>query len=270
MNEKRTSNRYERIIEEIFRLRYTQGSERVCFSREDIVTTANNLGIELPKNLGDVIYSFRYRNALPEAIRACVPSGKEWIILPVGRALYAFVASSQAIILPREMLSKIKIPDSTPGVIEMYSLSDEQALLARVRYNRLIDVFTGVACYSLQNHLRTSIKGMGQVETDELYVGIDQRGAHFVFPVQAKGGRDKLSIVQISQDFAVCENKFPELICRPIAAQFMNDEIIALFEFELNNGEITIRNERHYQLLSSDNISSEDIAIYRQSVPGMM
>ncbi len=28
--------------------------------------------------------------------------------------------------------------------IEMYALSDEQALLAKLRYNRLLDVFTGV------------------------------------------------------------------------------------------------------------------------------
>jgi len=269
MKDTKTLNRYERIIEKIFSARYSKGSDEVRFAREDIITTANDLGIKLPKNLGDVVYSFRYRIALPETIRSCAPPGKEWLILPVGRGLYAFVASAQAVILPQERLTKIKIPDSTPGVIEMYSLSDEQALLARVRYNRLVDLFTGVACYSLQNHLRTSVGGMGQVETDEIYVGIDQRGAHYIFPVQAKGGRDKLSIVQIAQDFAVCESKFSQLICRPIAAQFMSDGIIALFEFERDNGEITIRNERHYQLLPSESLTSEDIATYRQSVSGV-
>jgi len=73
---------------------------------------------------------------------------------------------------------------------------------------------------------------MGQVETDEIYLGIDRRGAHYVFPVQAKGGRDRMSVVQIEQDLAMCANKFPNLICRPIAAQFMGDELIALFDFE--------------------------------------
>ena len=70
---------------------------------------------------------------------------------------------------------------------------------------------------------------MGQVETDELYVGVDKKGIHYVFPVQAKGGTDKLSIVQIEQDFAVCARKFPTLLCRPVAAQFMPDGVIALF-----------------------------------------
>ncbi len=36
--------------------------------------------------------------------------------------------------------------------------------------------FTGITCYSLQNHLRTSVPDIGQVETDELYVGVDKKG----------------------------------------------------------------------------------------------
>jgi hypothetical protein len=42
-----------------------------------------------------------------------------------------------------------------------------------LRYNRLIDVFIGVTCYSLQNHLRTTEPRIGQFETDEIYVNTD-------------------------------------------------------------------------------------------------
>ena len=90
----------------------------------------------------------------------------------------------------------------------MYALGDEQALLSRVRYNRLIDIFTGITCYSLQNHLRSAVKSIGQVETDELYVGVDTKGCQYIIPVQAKGGKDELNIVQIEQDVALCESKF--------------------------------------------------------------
>lgn len=55
------------------------------------------------------------------------------------------------------MMMETKIPNATPAIIAMYALSDEQALLAKVRYNRLVAVFTGVTCYSLQSHLRTAI-----------------------------------------------------------------------------------------------------------------
>ncbi len=224
---------------------------------------ARELGISLPKNLGDVIYNFRYRTALPDSIRRQAPEGLEWIIRPAGRARYHFVATAVASITPSALMAETRIPDATPGIIAMYALSDEQALLAKLRYNRLIDIFTGVSCYSLQSHLRTTVPGIGQVETDEIYIGVDRRGAHYVFPVQAKGGSDTLSIVQIEQDFALCAAKFPALICRPLAAQFMADDLIALFDFEMGEQGIVIASEKHYRLVPPDTITDEDLATYR-------
>jgi hypothetical protein len=257
-------NRYARIIEKIFATGYKKGAHEVVFTRDDIVKFANELGIPLPKNLGDLVYSFRYRTALPESIRKKAPKGEEWIILPVGIAKYAFVATGLSTILPSQNLSVTKIPNATPGIIARYALNDEQALLAQLRYNRLVDIFSGITCYSLQNHLRTTVPHMGQVETDELYVGIDRKGVHYVFPVQAKGGKDKLNIVQILQDFAMCETKFPELVCRPIAAQFMDATVIAMFEFERGENGITIASEKHYRLVPAEEMTVEDLESYKK------
>jgi hypothetical protein len=44
------------------------------------------------------------------------------------------------------MLVQTKILDATPGVIEKYALNDEQALLAKLRYNR-------ASCKTLQNSM---------------------------------------------------------------------------------------------------------------------
>ncbi len=138
-------------------------------------------------------------------------------------------------------------------------LTDEQALLAKVRYNRLVDIFTGVACYSLQNHLRTTAPGIGQVETDEIYVGVDKKGVHYILPVQAKGGSDRLNVVQIEQDLAVCAEKFPSLICRPVGAQFMQDDQIALFEFEYGKDGVSIVSEKHYKLVPAKEVTEADL-----------
>lgn len=156
-----------------------------------------------------------------------------------------------------------KVPDATPGIVAKYAFDDKQALLAKVRYNRLVDIFSGVTCYSLQNHLRTTVPEMGQVETDEVYVGVDKKGAHYVFPIQAKGGKDKLSIVQIEQDFAVCATKFPLLVCRPIAAQFMGEGVIALFELESGEYGVTVASEKHYKLVSPKEVTDADLETYR-------
>jgi hypothetical protein len=256
-------NRYSQIIERIFFRHYQEGAKEVQFERTELETVAAELNIKLPKNLGDVVYSFRYRTILPESVRKKAPEGQIWIIRPAGRAIYKFVSMPDRPLVPNPLLAQTKVPNATPGIIVRYSLTDEQALLAKVRYNRLVDIFTGVTCYSLQNHLRTTVSEIGQIETDEIYVGVDRRGAQYVFPVQAKGGNDKLNIVQIEQDFALCAQKFPDLICRAIAAHFMEDAVIALFGFELNEDGVALTDERHYRLVEPDQVSAEDLQTYR-------
>lgn len=263
MRNGKAKNRYSVIIEKIFFNYYKPGIKEFSFDRQEIIQTAKKLKIELPKNIGDILYSFRYRANLPETIVTTASEGLSWIIRPVGQAKYKFCLVSLPRILPSSLLSETKIPDSTPGIISKYALNDEQGLLAKLRYNRLIDIFTGVTCYSLQNHLRTNIEGVGQVETDELYVGIDQRGIQYIIPVQAKGGTDKIGIVQIEQDFLMCENKFQDLVCKPIAAQFIENNKIALFLFEKTDQNISVSMEKHYRLVNPDEVSKEELLMYR-------
>ena len=255
-------NRYSALIESVFRSGYKKGMTEVPFHRDELTATAKNLRIALPKNLGDVIYSVRYRMRMPKAILATQPRGKEWVIVGKGISKYAFRLMKEIRIAPNPNLAVIKIPDATPEIVSAYALSDEQALLAKVRYNRLLDIFLGVAAYSLQNHLRTTVPTTGQVEVDELYVAIDARGRQYVIPVQAKGGTDRLAVVQTLQDLDFCAAKFPHLICRAISAQFMQNDLIALFELKLMDDGISIFEEKHYKLVPSDQISHDELRAY--------
>ena len=78
-------NRYSQIIERIFFRHYQEGAKEVQFERTELETVAAELNIKLPKNLGDVVYSFRYRTILPESVRKKAPEGQIWIIRPAGR-----------------------------------------------------------------------------------------------------------------------------------------------------------------------------------------
>ena len=265
--QKKEANRYAQLIETIFTQKYRKGAREVAFQRTDLVKTASALGIQLPKNLGDVVYSIRYRTPMPTKVLSTQPNGMEWVIEGIGRSRYVFKLVKINRVVPNPSLVIIKIPDSTPEIISAYALSDEQALLAKVRYNRMVDVFLGIATYSLQNHLRTTVQGIGQIEIDEIYVGLDSRGRQYVLPVQAKGGNDQLSVVQAKQDIACCAEKFPGLICRPISAQFMAEDLIAMFELTQEDGEVRVVDEKHYRLVPSDQISPSDLKSYVKSTP---
>lgn len=263
------ANRYRALIEHIFFHPgygdYAEGKTVLPFRRDDLERAATELGIALPKNLGDVVYSIRYRTQMPARVLATQPEGMEWIVEGAGRALYRFCLVPVNRIVPNRDLITIKIPDATPEIIGTYTLNDEQALLAKVRYNRLIDTFLGITAFSLQNHLRTTVKGVGQIEIDEVYVGVDRHGVQYVVPVQAKGGTDQLSVVQAKQDIACCAEKFPNLVCRSISAQFMDDERIAIFELTVQDDQVRIVEERHYKLVTGQ-VPLDDLAIYRRSI----
>lgn len=256
-------NRYKVVIEKIFFDHWKKGVDEFEFERDEIKSACVELGIDVPDNLGDLIYSFRFRVALPDKILATQTGGREWVIQGAGRSRYRFKLAKITRIVPNPKLVSIAIPDSTPEIIRAYALDDEQALLAIVRYNRLIDTFLGLTTYSLQNHLRTTVKGIGQIEIDELYIGLDKHGCHFAIPVQAKGGTDQIGVVQTGQDLAFAAEKFPGMRCKPVAAQFMADNVVALFELTLQDDEVKVVEERHYKLVPADQLDQKAIRNYR-------
>ena len=74
---------------------------------------------------------------------------------------------------------------------------------------------------------------------------------------------DKLGIVQTIQDIRFVEQKFPGMRCRAIAAQFMEDGVIALFELTLRGEQVKIVEERHYQLVPAEDLDQQAIRSYR-------
>jgi len=259
------SNRegYRKIIAKIFADHYATGLTEFVFLRPEIIAAKELLAPNLELNPGDVPYSFRYRQPLPETILVTQPIGMEWIIEGAGRSKYRFKLVKFNRILPRPDILTIGIPDSTPEIIRAYALDDEQALLAIVRYNRLIDIFLGLTTFSLQNHLRTTVKGTGQIEIDELYIGIDKHGCHYVIPVQAKGGSDQISVVQAKQDIDWVLQKFSGVRCRAISVQFMGEDRVAMFELTVIDDTVLVVDEKHYKLLPAKALDHKATLAYR-------
>jgi hypothetical protein len=258
------AGRYDRIIEKIFRNHHRKGVKSFEFEREEMETVAAKLGIKLPKNLGDIVYSFRFRKEMPASIRKTQPRGLLWTIRGAGIGKYEFALTGATKILPRAEMVPIKIPDATPEIIAKYAMSDEQALLAKLRYNRIVDMFLGITAYSLQSHLRTTVAKFGQMEVDEVYVGVSKNGAQYVIPVQAKAGNDSIGTTQAEQDIEFCAKRFPGLQCRCIAAQFMDGGIIAILELTNHKGSIKVVDERHYELVPASEITDEELVAYRK------
>ena len=256
--------KYEQIIEWVFKQNYQPGMVRVPFNREELVQASAHLGFERIKNLGDIPYAFRFRRELPASIQRTAPTDAEWIIVGAGVGAYQFRLAVPGKIAPNPHIKPIKIPDATPEIVRQYAPgTDEQALLTRAKYNRLVDIFTGITCYSIQNHLRTTVSDIGQVEVDEIYVGVNKRGTHFVLPCQAKSPGDKFGIVQVMQDIALCQERYPHAICKPIALQFMGENGVAMLELAVTEEDeflrLNIVEEKRYELVPGTDISDVEL-----------
>ncbi|MCB0117313.1 MAG: hypothetical protein KDD84_24605 [Caldilineaceae bacterium] len=262
--------KYEDIINWVFEKNYQTGAVRVSFSRSELVDASDALGFARIKNLGDIPYSFRFRRELPVEIQATAPENAEWIIVGVGIGEYAFRLAAPGKVAPTLHYYPIKVPDATPEIVRQYAPgTDEQALLTRARYNRLIDIFTGLTCYSIQNHLRTTVLDIGQVEVDEIYIGLNKKGTHFVLPCQAKSVGDRFGIVQVMQDIALCEERYSMAICRPIALQFTGQNNVALLELTIREENdvlmLSVVDEKHYSLVARSELPEEEVRYLKES-----
>jgi len=248
---------YDKVIENIFFKKYSENKDatELDFTLRELesVTSellANRELSEFIKNIPDIIYTYRSRKSLPDKV---LKEGN-WIIQPKGKGKYSFIKIKRYpfVEIP-EGLAVIDILNSLPEIVEKYIVSDEQGLLSSIRYNRLIDIFTDITCFHLQSHIRTTITEEGQIEIDDLYVGVDQEGNNYILPLEAKSldYRDKLGWVQISNLVKYANQNFPELICRPIAAKPASKKKIYLIEFENKTDfeEIGIKNIRLYNLV---------------------
>jgi hypothetical protein len=205
---------YNRIIESVFVEKRPAGSQRFSFSRDDLLKAASNLGLEIngdetvvARNIGDIIYTFRFRKDFPASILKTAPDGKMWIILGKGIGAYEFRLITTPTLSADPNWRITRLHDATLEIVRRFKLNDEQAVLARIRYNRLIDIFCRCVAYSLQNHLRTNIQGVGQIEIDELYVGANRQGEHFIIPVQVKREKDRLGFRNCCKTWSIARKR---------------------------------------------------------------
>ena len=96
------ANRYGALLLRIFTAHYRPGATKFEFARSELETAAGELKIALPKNRGDLIYSFRFRTVLPpEIVQTATPAGQ---------ARYRMSLLKENRVVPSDNKYEIKIP----------------------------------------------------------------------------------------------------------------------------------------------------------------
>jgi hypothetical protein len=225
------AGRYEQVIEALFFRYYHEGLDYFRFEKDELAAICDELGIVV-RNIPDIIYAFRGRRGLPTSITAT----GHWAIEAAGTNAYAFrrLRNPPQFAIPFHAYAPIDIDNALPELVQRLLREDEQSLLTRILYNRLVDIFTGLTCYHIQNHYRANVRDIGQVEVDAVYVGIDEAGKLSVIPIEAKGRQESEMIgrVQISQMARLARQAFPRLARRLLAVKALDDGTVAFVEFD--------------------------------------
>lgn len=129
-------------------------------------------------------------------------------------------------------------------------------MLTRIRYNRLIDTFLSITAYHLQSHIRSSIQEMGQIEVDDLYVGVDTDGKAYIIPIEAKsvGEKERLGLIQVRQMILFAQQNYRELILRPVGVKPLPDGSYVFVEFDAQADlhHIAVKRYARYRLVRDD------------------
>ncbi|PSG98472.1 hypothetical protein BRD56_00605 [Thermoplasmatales archaeon SW_10_69_26] len=244
---------YEQVLLAVFAEHYEEGDEEIEFEKDEFADAADDLGLRI-RNIPDVVYAFRSRRPLPDPITTI----GDWIIQPAGKGSYKFqlLQSAPQFDLNFEAYQPIEIYNSVPEVVQKFLRDDEQSLLTTILYNRVIDIFTGLTCFHIQNHYRASVPGTGQVELDSFYVGVDDKGELYAIPIEAKGAAEseKIGRVQVAHMSELAQQDFPNLDRRILAIKELEDGTICAVEFSEGDSpdDYKVRQVRRFDLIRED------------------
>lgn len=255
---------YVPILNRIFEKYYKEGDTIVRFLLDDVRQAADELNIVV-RNPGDVIYRMRSRTELPKAI-----TDKGFYILrQVKRGAYQFEVGTSTLV-PIPVGEIIETIDQTPLPVrrllpEDLAEIDEQGLLTIVQYCNLLSHFTGLQVFRLKSHVRKGVKSVGQVEVDEVDVGValDITDTPIVFPIEAKASPDALNWTQIAAQVAFAMQYFPGHTIRPLAIKVDFDSLIHILEFSLTRepSELKVLQSSTYKL----NLSEQQRMMIKQT-----
>lgn len=248
-----TRKLYDQAIIEVFQRAYQPNTDVLPFTKDELVQACQDLEIVI-NNIPDIPYHYRTgRSDLPGEIQ----STGNWVIEGAGKGKYNFVQLKRApyVHIPQDLYIT-EIPEATPDIVLKYGGTDEQGMLTRIRYNRLVGTFLSLTAYHLQGHVRSSVTNIGQVEIDDLYVGVDTDGKWYVIPIEAKsmGAKERLGVIQARQMILFARQHYPALSLRPVGIKPLSDGSYVFLEFDddADLEAISIKRYARYKLVRDD------------------
>lgn len=241
----RSINRYGAILSHIFQANCRQSNSPITFTKADLRSAAEGLGIDLPQNLSDVVYALRHRSPIPEAIQQTADEGLAWVIETVGRSKYQLIQRPCQNIEADPTAYDFLVEDQTPRIVRDFGMKGAPLLDCILRKNQILESFLSAPVEHLQSHVRASVTGVGQVEIGSLFFS---QSAGAIIPVCLIAKPGVFNLNKAAQAMKFASEHYGQLDCRPVVAQLLSDTKVALFELHGAPEEPRVLQEAHFTL----------------------
>ena len=204
----------------------------ISFERTDILEICAKEFGKAPKNLGDIIYSLRYRLDYLSTYDYLLEKDYTWTLLSTGIGKYELSPLKKLRIPSLESEDIIYIKDNTPKHIHELRPLNDQSLLMKIIQNDILNEFLQDDLVFLQAHHKVNLQNWGQAEIDGI---LASNYSPHLYLVEVKGYTEVIAWPQMIQLKMYAQQNHSDTPFTPLFIQSHKDWSFSVVQFDYTN-----------------------------------
>lgn len=226
------NNKAKSFIKHLIEKNFTASQDSIPFSRDDVSLYCLKKFKKIPKNVGDIIYSLRYRMDYLSTFDHLLDPDYTWTLLSLSTGQYELKPMPKLKLPDLTSVPVISKIDKTPEHIHNLRPLNDQSLLMKIYQNKVLSEFLEDDLILLQAHHKVNLKDWGQAEIDGI---VASETSPRLYLVEVKGYTEVIGWPQIIQLKMYAEQNHPGLPFTPIFVQSHRDWSFSIVQFDFNS-----------------------------------
>ena len=155
-------------------------------------------------------------------------------------------------------MAPVGILDNTPTVVGQLARDERELLLARLRFNRLLDNFLGISTFPVHLLFDSPFYDSIGPEVEELHFGIAPFGDKCMVIVLSERWNGSPAISKLRASSEVPFKYSHNMRVHFILAHQTGGNCLALIELDLSSQRSKVKAEKHYEFIKPDELNAHD------------
>lgn len=226
----------------------------ISFERTDILDVCKNEFGEAPKNLGDIVYSLRYRLDYLSNYDYLLEKDYTWTLLSTGIGQYELAPLKKLRLPNLESENVLYVDDQTPAHIHKLRPLNDQSLLMKVIQNGILNEFLQDDLMFLQAHHKVNLNNWGQAEIDGI---LASNNSSHLYLIEVKGYTEVIGWPQMIQLKMYAQQNHPDVLFTPVFIQSHRDWSFSVVQFDYKNSFPKVKKYQRFMFTNMMDMSTK-------------